>query len=74
MGRPDSRPSLAAIDCPTSVLVGRDDIATPLEMAQEMADHIAGAHLVVIEQSGHMTPLEQPQAVTAVLGTWWRYQ
>lgn len=74
MGRPDSRPGLGAIDCPTSVLVGREDTATPPEVAQEMADHIPGAHLVVIEQSGHMAPLEQPQAVTALLRTWWLYQ
>ena len=70
MGRPDSRPSLAQIRCPTVVVCGREDQLTPLELAQEMASGIAGAELVVVERSGHMSPLEQPQAVTAALRAW----
>ncbi len=73
IGRPDGRGGLAAIECPTTVVVGREDPVTTLEMAREMADAIAGARLAIIEQSGHMTPLEQPQAVTALLRLWWRY-
>ncbi len=73
MKRPDSRGELAAISCPTLVMVGREDPVTTLEMAQEMVDGIAGARLAIIEQSGHMTPLEQPQAVTALLRLWWQY-
>lgn len=71
--RPDSRGGLAAIGCPTLVMVGREDAVTTLEMAQEMVDGIAGARLAVIEQCGHMAPLEQPQAVTALLRLWWQY-
>ncbi|BBK44462.1 alpha/beta hydrolase [Allostella vacuolata] len=69
-GRPDSRGGLAAVAVPTLVLCGRQDALTPLAVHEEMAAGIPGARLVVIEDSGHMTPLERPQAVTAVLRYW----
>lgn len=64
MGRPDSRPGLTAIRCPTLVIVGDGDVLTPPDRAQEIADGIAGARLGVIRDSGHLSPLEQPAAVT----------
>jgi len=70
MGRMDSRPSLARIDCPTLVLAGRQDGLCSLELHEEMAAAIPGARLVIIEQCGHLSALEQPQAVTAVLRYW----
>lgn len=70
MGRVDGRESLSCITCPTLVIVGREDALTPLEHAQEMASGIRGAELVVIEQCGHLAPLEQPQATTALLRLW----
>lgn len=70
LGRPNSRDGLAAIAAPTLVLCGRQDGLTPLAVHEEMATAIPGARLVVVEDSGHMTPLEQPQAVTAVLRYW----
>lgn len=68
--RPDSRPSLAAIACPTMVLVGEADLLTPPELTHELAEHIGGAQLVVIPESGHLTTLEQPEAVAAALTEW----
>jgi len=53
MSRPDSRPGLAAIACPTLVLVGDEDQPTPPELAREMAAGIAGSRLVVVPDSGH---------------------
>ena len=70
IGRPDSRPSLAAIRCPTLVLVGEQDAVTPLERAQEMAAAIAGSRLAVIPECGHMCALEQPERVTQELVAW----
>ena len=70
--RPDSRPGLAAIRCPTLVLVGEGDEATPPELAREMAAGIPGSRLVMIPDSGHLSTLEQPQAVTAALVEWMR--
>lgn len=70
IGRPDSRPDLAAIACPTLVLVGAQDALTPPDRAKEMADAIAGAGLVIVPDSGHLSTVEQPQAVTAALEAW----
>jgi pimeloyl-ACP methyl ester carboxylesterase len=70
MGRPDSRPLLVEIDVPTMVIVGRQDQSTPLPRAQEMAADIANARLVVIEECGHMSPLEKPAEVSAALRRW----
>jgi pimeloyl-ACP methyl ester carboxylesterase len=38
MSRPDSRPSLGAIHCPTLVLVGNEDALTPVSVALTIAD------------------------------------
>jgi pimeloyl-ACP methyl ester carboxylesterase len=70
MSRPDSRPGLGAINCPTLVLVGDDDQLTPPELAREMANGIRGARLVIVPESGHLSTLEQPQAVTGALVEW----
>ena len=70
MGRPDSRPDLAGITCPTVVIVGREDTMTGGEIAGEMADGIPGAHLAEIPNAGHLSPLENPEAVTAALAGW----
>jgi pimeloyl-ACP methyl ester carboxylesterase len=70
MSRPDSRPGLGAIACPTLVLVGDDDQLTPPALAHEMVGGIRGSRLVVIPQSGHLSTLEQPQAVTEALVEW----
>ncbi len=64
IGRPDSRPGLAAIRCPALVIVGDGDVLTPPEFAEEIANGIAGARLSVIRDSGHLSPLEQPGAVS----------
>jgi pimeloyl-ACP methyl ester carboxylesterase len=69
-GRADSRPTLTTITVPTLVLVGRQDVLTPLALHEEMAAAILQAALVIVEQCGHFSPLEQPQAVTAALRYW----
>jgi pimeloyl-ACP methyl ester carboxylesterase len=70
LGRSDSRPTLGTIRCPTLVLVGDGDELTPPERAAEIAAGIAGAHLVTVPQSGHLSTLEQPQEVTRALLEW----
>jgi pimeloyl-ACP methyl ester carboxylesterase len=67
MGRPDSRPLLSAIRCPTLVLVGDGDQLTPPDRAAEMAAGIAGARLVTVPECGHCSTLEQPEQVTRTL-------
>ena len=70
MARPDYRPLLAQISCPTLVLVGAEDALTPLALAQEIADGIAGARLVIVADCGHLSTLERPQAVNRALRAW----
>jgi pimeloyl-ACP methyl ester carboxylesterase len=74
LARPDSRPDLARIKVPTTVIVGEADQITPVDAAEEMAAGIAGARLVTIAGAGHMSPTEQPDAVTSALVEWlsWR--
>jgi pimeloyl-ACP methyl ester carboxylesterase len=70
LARPDASAVLGAIRCPTLVLCGRQDAWSPLPRHEEMAARIAGAHLAVVEDSGHMSPMEQPAAVAAALSAW----
>jgi pimeloyl-ACP methyl ester carboxylesterase len=67
MGRPDSRPTLSDIKCPTLVLVGDGDQLTPPPVAQEIAHGISGARLVIVPECGHSSTLERPEAVTTAL-------
>jgi pimeloyl-ACP methyl ester carboxylesterase len=73
MGRPDSRPGLPAIGCPTLVIGGREDALTPPERLAEIAGAIPGARHVIIEECGHLPPLERPHAVSALLRHWLLY-
>ena len=68
MSRPDSRPSLAAIPCPTLILCGRQDGIVTADHQAEMRDAIPGARLEILEDCGHLMTLEQPDRVNALLG------
>jgi pimeloyl-ACP methyl ester carboxylesterase len=70
MARPDSRTGLAAISCPTLVLVGDSDELTTPASAREIAAGIGGSRLVVIPECGHLSTMERPQAVTKALVEW----
>jgi len=65
--RPDVTGLLGQIRCPTLVLVGRlDRFSTPDEM-RAIADAIPGARFVPIAEAGHMSPMENPDAVNAAM-------
>lgn len=68
--RPDSRESLRDVRCPTLVALGRQDQLCSMEMHEEIAEAVPDARLVVIEDCGHLSTLEQPQAATALLRYW----
>ncbi|MGP1678497.1 MAG: alpha/beta fold hydrolase [Burkholderiales bacterium] len=70
MSRADSLGLLATITCPTLVLCGRQDALTPLARHEEIAAGIKGARLEVIEDCGHLSTLERPDAVNAALRRW----
>lgn len=68
-GRDDVLGQLAALAAPppTQIIVGADDVATPVAKSEAMRDAIKGARMVVIPDAGHTSPVEQPQAVTAAM-------
>ena len=70
MGRPDSRPGLSDIRCPSLVVCGRQDALTPVELSEEIVGLIPGASLVVIDDCGHLATIERPDEVNAALRTW----
>jgi|TARA_R110002124_G_scaffold65102_1_gene178196 pimeloyl-ACP methyl ester carboxylesterase len=70
IARRDGRPDLAAIACPALVIWARQDELRSMTESQEMADAIPGARFEIIEDCGHMTPMEAPDAVLDVIASW----
>lgn len=70
MTRPDMRPLLASIACPTLVLVGDGDELTPPQLSEEIAADIAGSRLVVVADCGHLSTMERPDAANGALVEW----
>lgn len=58
---------LSRIRTPTLVIVGDEDVATPLSKAQQIVAVIAGAKLEVVPRAGHSSTVEEPAAVTQLL-------
>ena len=70
LNRPDPRPVLPQITCPTLVLSGAaDPLCTP-EQSQSLAQRIAGAEALILEDCAHFPTLEQPELVTRALARW----
>lgn len=70
MCRNDSRESQKAIKVPTIVMCGREDELTPLAAHEAMAEAIPSARLCVIDECGHLSSMERPHAVTALMRDW----
>ncbi len=70
MTRPDNRPFLSSIKCPTLVIVGREDALTPPELSREIVAGIPGAKLEIIPECGHLSTMERPEAVNRALRAW----
>jgi pimeloyl-ACP methyl ester carboxylesterase len=70
ISRPDSRPLLTDIRCPTLVLAGDGDELTPPLLAREIAGGIAGSKLVIVPDCGHLCTVERPEPVNAALAEW----
>ncbi len=70
VNRPDARPVLPTIACPTLIACGREDEWSPVAQHEAMAAAIPGARLEVFENCGHFLPLEQPEGFNAALRAW----
>ncbi len=60
---------LGSIAAPVEILVGEEDYATPPEMARALEAGIAGAHLQIVAKARHLTPIEIPERIAAMLQT-----
>lgn len=67
--RADSHMTLRLIACPTLVIVGANDVLTPPDLAEEIAEGIPGAELCVIDDCGHLSAIEQPGAVNDAIAS-----
>ncbi|HEY1263525.1 MAG TPA: alpha/beta fold hydrolase [Terriglobales bacterium] len=65
--RPDSVPTLSTINVPTLVVVGGEDVLSPVADAEQMRSGIAGAQMQVVPRAGHFAIWEQPEAVGKAL-------
>ena len=58
---------IGSITTPTLVLVGADDVPTPVKKARRIAELVTGARLEIIANAGHSSTIEQPEAITELL-------
>ena len=65
--REDVRSFLASIRVPALVVVGRDDVISPVEEMRAIAASIPGAEFRIVEGAGHMAPLERPEEFNSAL-------
>jgi pimeloyl-ACP methyl ester carboxylesterase len=70
LGRPDARPVLDMIRCPALFLSGHQDTWSPPARHAEMSAKIPGSKLAIVNDSGHMSTMEQPAAVSQALREW----
>jgi pimeloyl-ACP methyl ester carboxylesterase len=68
--RKDGAQALRSLTCPILILCGENDKLTPVADHREMLRVAPHAKLVIVERSGHMTPIENPKAVTQALVDW----
>src|SRR3954470_13967546 len=61
LSRPDSRPDLGQIACPTLVVGGRDDQVTSPALSMEIYEQIPHCDLYLLSDCGHLAPLERPR-------------
>ena len=72
LGRPDAGPVLRKLHCPTALICGREDAWSPYARHEAMS-HMVPAQWVTlhaVEHCGHMSTMEQPEVVSALLDTW----
>lgn len=67
IARPDSSETCATIDVPVLVVVGDEDVSTPIAEAQTLASLVAGSRLEILTQAGHVSNVERPAAFNTVV-------
>ncbi len=67
LGAADLRAGLAGLAMPAAVIVGAEDYATPVAMAEALAAGISGATIEIIDAGRHLTPVQCPDRIAAFL-------
>ncbi len=65
--RPDFEPELASITAPTLVVVGAEDVATPVGPARRLHAGIRGSRLEIVPDAGHLSTIEAPEATSRLI-------
>jgi pimeloyl-ACP methyl ester carboxylesterase len=68
--RQDGHDELAQITCPSLIIASRNDQMRSIQEAENMAQALPHSHLNIIEDCGHMSPLEHPEVVCQLLRAW----
>ncbi len=68
--RPDSRSTLGSINRPVVIICGKEDQLCPPSLHQELAAAIPDSELYLIDDCGHLSTMEQPEAVNKILLGW----
>jgi 3-oxoadipate enol-lactonase len=69
LGDADLRHFLPALRVPVAVIVGEEDYATPVAMAQQLHEAIPGSTLTIIPGGRHLTPIECPEEIASQIST-----
>ena len=70
LNRPDIAMQLGGVSCPTTVMVGDEDIAEPIGHSERLAESIPNARLRIVPNCGHLVPIEAPTSVLEILHEW----
>ncbi|MFQ5548273.1 MAG: alpha/beta fold hydrolase [Woeseia sp.] len=65
----NGRKAAAAIACPAQVIIAGKDRMAPRKATAELVEHLNDPEVHVIEESGHMIPLEAPDTCRRLLKT-----
>ena len=65
--RPDYRDTIAGVRVPTLIVVGAEDVFTPLADAEAIRRLIPGSELMIVDEAGHLPGLECPDVVNKAL-------
>ena len=68
--RVDETTGLARVRVPTLIVAGADDALCPVSRHELMARTVPGSRLVVLQETGHLSVLERPEAVAAEMAAW----
>ena len=68
--RRDERPALRLLEVPVLLVAGAEDALVPVERHEEVRAAVPGAHLEVLDGTGHLSTLEAPGEVAAALSAW----